>query len=148
MRDEKKGHLRAYSSAVRQAIVERFPELANGWKEEPDGSLTFSMKSPSGGRFWIDTRRTEFIVGFEFPHRHFGSGDADDGNPDPFEDVRAAESFIRDLLSGKYKAVTWRRNGKYVQSMLLAADEDPPTPQSWLGRWWTRGCMIDVRHWA
>jgi hypothetical protein len=142
-----KENQKAYSEAVKAAIIGRFPTLADGWIEHSDGTSTFTMKSPSGGDFWIELRGSEIIVGFEFPHRHIGTPWLDD--PDPQEDAREAEGFIRDLFAGKYKAVTWTRNGKYVQSMLLDRDDDPAaTPMSWLGRWWTCGCTIDVRHWA
>jgi hypothetical protein len=147
MRDEKKEKLRAYSEQARKAIIERFPELAEGWKEQADGSLFFEMKSPSGGNFWIETRGFEVIVGFEFPHEHFGTYDSDFEQA-PLEAVLEAEGLIRDLLAGKYKAATWTRKGKYVQSMLIEAEIDPATiPMSWLGRWWTKGCTIEERRW-
>jgi len=147
MRDEKKAERKAYSETEREAIVERFPVLAEGWKEQADGSFFLELKSPSGGNFWIETRRFEIIVGFEFPHQHFGSSETA-ADAEPHEDVQEAEGLIRDLLAGKYKAATWTRKGKYVQSMLIESEIDPATiPMSWLGHWWTKGCTIEERRW-
>ena len=133
-----------YSAAAREAISQCLPALASELREQEDGSLFLESLSPSGHQFWVSTAGDEITVGFDAHHVHFGTP----WEPDATDDVRDACEYIQKLMQGEYQVAVWYRRGRFVRSETIERGVDPAKlDRPWLGRWWLRGCVVEVHGW-
>jgi hypothetical protein len=133
----------AYSAQCLEGPLEEFPEFENHVREEGDGSITIEIRSPSGLLLSISTAGNEVTVGFDLHHHHFGTP----WDPDQNGDVQRAIDYMWSLMSGEYLIAVWRRDDEFVMSSTIRRDEHPG-PTTWLGRWWLKGCEVEVSGWA
>jgi hypothetical protein len=133
-----------YSSRSLATLLAVFPEFEDFIQEKPDESIFIETTSPSGSRLWVSTEGAEVTVGFDCHHRHFGQPWHPEREPE--QDVEEAIEYIRELMSRRYLIAVWTRNGKFVMSSTVQQG-DVPSPTSWIGRWWLKGCTVDLKGW-